>query len=317
LIITILLAQTGFLIGVSRNTLETVDEASFVSIAKTPGDWSTSADRVMEVCPPREGWSEEFIRSIYISEYWFHPPLPAYLVLPLVSLTDNIYILRIFTILLFVASIFLVYLAVKKEKGNRVALLSLIGVIGCLTLTRGASNFYYDSFMAFFFALSWYLIVVGSKWKYVSTAALVVCRIQAPIFLIPLILKDRNWKLVLPGIAFVVYYMGGWAVTSDIFWLLDFWRQQALWAVPVRMTIPYTILLVYLIPVALLSLPSLKFVRYSYPEVVAVLIPVLTYLLWGPSPHTLTILGPIIVLVTAIWVGPLVRRFDEKTKLVT
>ncbi|KKK62022.1 hypothetical protein LCGC14_3008500, partial [marine sediment metagenome] len=188
-----------------------------------------------------------------------------------------------------------------KEKGSLVALLALAGGLMALTLVRGAANFYYDAFMAFFFSLTWYLVVVRSRWKYASAAALVVCRIQAPIFLVPLVLKDRNWKLLLPVIAFMAYYVVGWIVTSNISWLVDFWRQQAQWSVPIRMTIPYSLLLVNLLPIGLVTIPSTLFLKYSYPELVAVFIPVLTYLLWGPSAHTLTILGPISTLVLSTW----------------
>jgi hypothetical protein len=155
---------------------------------------------------------------------WHHPPLPIILLIPFVHITTDVHTLRFIPILLFLVSIVLVYLSIKRTtKGVSYCIIPLIIFVD---LYKGSSYLYHDAFMTFFFALSWYLVVKGSKWKYAAVVALVVTKTPACLLLIPLILKDKNWKLGLSILALIPWYAAGVVENGSAIWLFHNWAPM-------------------------------------------------------------------------------------------
>lgn len=95
------------------------------------------------------------------------------------------------------------------------------------TAIYGTSYFYHDAFMNILLALSIYLISSKNNWKYLAITALVLTKSNAAIFLIPLALMDKNWKVILPGFGLFAYMGWTWGVTGSPLYVFEHWNTMS------------------------------------------------------------------------------------------
>ena len=145
-------------------------------------------------------------------------------------------ILRMFTILLSGASIWLVYKTMRHKVGVNVWVFALPLAFGLVLISGSAYLFYWDVFMMFFFILTLYIMEVHpkSKWKYVTACALVNTKMFLGIaFLAPLVVKAikkdwrTSWKMMLPALSILPFYIATVVVTGDPFYIITHYTAQA------------------------------------------------------------------------------------------
>lgn len=125
-------------------------------------------------------------------------------------------ILRTFSVILFLASLFIIYNLLYKKIGNS-AYFFAVPIAASYQLLFGAFLFYWDVFMMFFFILTLYLMERKSKWAYVTACLMVNTKMfVALIFILPLMAK--NWKMIFAGFAIAPWFLISWFVTGDLFY---------------------------------------------------------------------------------------------------
>jgi hypothetical protein len=125
-------------------------------------------------------------------------------------------ILRMFSIITFLLSLWLIYDLLYKKVGKN-AYFFAVPLAATYQLMLGAYLFYWDVFMMFFFVLTLYLMERKSKWAYLTACCMVNTKMFiALLFLIPLMVK--NWKMVFTGLSIVPWFIVSWFVTGDLFY---------------------------------------------------------------------------------------------------
>jgi uncharacterized membrane protein len=162
--------------------------------------------------------------------------------------------------------------------------------------------------MVFFFALSWYLVSNKSKWKYLVACLLVLSKTQAFLLLIPLVIKDRNLKLLLPVLVLLPWLIWGAVANHNLFWVMAHWSSVLntaipewgpVWGLGVFNTLVSERLFIYL----LFTLPILTVTRKNYAEVCLLVIALGLYYSWlNIDYHFLTMLV-VIPIIMATWVN--------------
>lgn len=125
-------------------------------------------------------------------------------------------ILRSFSILVFLFSMWLIYEILYKKVGKN-AIFFAVPLAASYQLLLGAFLFYWDVFMMFFFVLTWYLMDKKSKWAYLTACCMVNTKMfVALVFLIPLMVK--NWRMILCGFSILPWFGISWIVTGTPFY---------------------------------------------------------------------------------------------------
>lgn len=306
--IIIVLCILGILLGVTitqdLHTPEWSDETVMIKLAENFPTYSLTSDWVKNY-PFYNTASKNLIELEYTMPIWHHPPLATIILVPFVRFTENVYILRGVTIALFLGSLLLVYLSIKKVT-NRVWI-CFVPLLFFIHLLRGAIYLYHDAFMVFFFALTWYLVVNKSKWKYLVACLLVLTKTQAFLFLIPLVIKDRNWKMALPFFAIIPWCIWGGISNHNLFWVVYHWSNVSSTAFPewgpVFGTGVWNSLVVQRLPIYLgCTLPILLVIRKNYGEVCLLVIALGLYYSWlCIDYHFLTMLITLPIVI-ATWI---------------
>ena len=297
-------------------TPEWSDETVMIKLAQHFPDYSLSSDWVKDY-PFYNTASRQLVELEYTMPVWHHPPLATILLMPLAHLTSSVYVLRGVTIACFLGALVLVYLTIRKT--TKRAWWCLLPVLFFTNLYRGAIYLYHDAFMVFFFALTWYLVVDKSKWKYVVACLLVLAKTQAFLLLLPLAIKDKSWKLLLTSLALLPWLLWGAAVNHNLFWAVSHWSGVMSTAFPewgpvfgagVLPTLLAERLPLYL----LLTVPILTAVRRYYAEACLLVIALGLYYDWlCIDYHFLTMLVAL-PLVMATWIDRIHvgRRLNEQ-----
>ena len=208
------------------------DAEIFTRLTRELPSYSPSADWI-RIDRPDLHWSEPYMPDkifddAYEKPVWIHPPLANILAWPFVKLIKNERLLKIIPALLFLGSLYLVYLTLKNRGTKPWQLLVCFLPVPLMTTAMyGVPYFYHDAFMVPLLALSMWLISKKSNWKYLVITALVLTKTNAAIFLIPLALWDRNWRIILPGIGFFVWVGVTWLVTNNPFYIMNHWSTMS------------------------------------------------------------------------------------------
>ncbi len=217
-----------FLVNAAFTNKEMNDEYVFYRLSRQLPDMQTSVDWLFVDRPDLVLGDRQLNIQLYDIPIALHPPLANYLVWPFAQLTDSIQILRLIPIILSLVTLWLTYLIVKRRLGNSLLTLLVLSPILLFkeVLAAGGTYFYYEAFMVFFLVLTIYLSDKGSKWRYLSAAAMVLSKMPGVLFLIPLVIKERNWKMLLPGIVLLPYYVATVVITGDPLYLLSHWLDM-------------------------------------------------------------------------------------------
>lgn len=235
-----------------------MDEYAFYRLSSGLPDYSSTSDWFFidrpEVLYPSDTWAErgidreEVFRASYDTLIYTHTPLPTILVWPAVKVLDMLadegvishiedeydrreaefvtIILRFIPIVLFLLAMWLIYKLLRhKVEGS--AYWFSVPVFASLILLQGAFQFYWDSFMMFFFVLTLYLMETkpSSKWQYVAACCLVNTKLFIGIlFLLPLVIKNK--KIALAGFSILPFYIATVVVTHDPFYVFMHYLNQ-------------------------------------------------------------------------------------------
>jgi len=250
-LVLILCAIASVSLWFSEKTPIGMDEYMFYRLAGQVPDYSISKDwfykdnpGLIEGVKQWEGYDlDEALSISYDSPIFRHPPLPVYIISPLVKglnfLADKGYIdhiegdlmpgkveditriLRFFFIGLSLLAFWLIYRLVKSKIGNY-AFLAFLPIGICYLLLSGTMVAYWDAFMMFFFVLTLYLMETkpNSKWWYFTACCLVNTKMYIGlVFLIPLILENK--KVALAALSIIPYWLSTWHATGEPFWLVS------------------------------------------------------------------------------------------------
>lgn len=272
LVITIglfIFGAVGYSLGYAAlNNKEMADEYMFYKITEGLPSYSTSVDWIF-IDRPDLVFSEEsrpYYEEMYETPIWVHPPLPHYLSYPFTLITEDVRYLRFVSIALTLGILGLVYFIVRRKLSRLLTLITLMPILlfeG--VLAAGGTYFYYEAFMVFFLFLTIYLSERGSRWKYLVATAMVVSKTPAAIFLLPLIIKEKNWKFCLPGLVLVPYYLATVFVSGDFFYLLNHWvgmkvMTHGYWTTGVVPNLTGYIIDSGLIPFLIMTIPGIVLV---------------------------------------------------------
>ena len=173
----------------------------------------------------------------YEGEVWGHPPMGNLLVWPLTKAVGNfierIWIYRVFYGIIMLVTIGLLADVIRRKFGYLVASFALLPLLIAPSLLQAGIYVYHDAAMCLFLALSIWLIEVRpeSKWKYVTATAMVLSKIYAGMFLVPLALLywNKNWKVILCGLGLVPFLVYAWVVTGDPLYIVSHWSAANAW----------------------------------------------------------------------------------------
>lgn len=218
------------------------DSYVFTRITEELPSYSTSSSWI-RVDRPDLHWEEDYIpdkifEDAYERPIWIHPPLANILAWPFVKLVqltspsriigpDNERLLKVVPIIFFLLSLYLIGLTLRKTLKPWQILVCLSPIPIMTTALYGVPYFYHDSFMVLLLTLSIWLISKKSRWKYLVITLLVLTKSNAAIFLIPLAIWDRNWKIMLPGFGFLAYMGLTWSVTGHPLYVFEHWSTMS------------------------------------------------------------------------------------------
>jgi len=186
------------------------DEYVFYRLAQAFPDYSSHSSWIKEFHPsdyatmPEEYWQEGYDLPI-----WSHPPL-GILLAKLTTLPPRY--LKVLSALTFLISLGLVYVSAWS-----ILLPALLP-----QATVGATFHYHDTYMILLLALTLYLARKNSPWVYLTASLLVLTKLPAIAFLIPLALY-RGWKVLLAGLAITPYIIATYLLSGDPLYLLHHW----------------------------------------------------------------------------------------------
>lgn len=214
------------------------DEYVFYKVSRELPAYSSSANWILVDNPDfitlksEQVWGRDIIVKVYKLAYekpvWVHPPLDSVLVYPFVKITDNIKDLRAIPITLTIGSLILLFLILRRRLSPILAAITISPVLLFDEITMfGGIYFYHEAFMLFFLILTIYLSEVKSRWKYVAGAALALSKLPAVAFLLPLMIKDRDWKYLLSATVIIPYWIATWVVGGSPFYLINHWLAMS------------------------------------------------------------------------------------------
>lgn len=177
---------------------------------------------VMLTCEPTKD-ELLFYGVVKTLQVWVHPPLANLILWPFAQLTDNIKLLRLIPVTLTMSSLLLAFLIVRRRLNPFLALLSIAPILLYRQVIAGGAFFWNEAFMLFFLMLAIYLT---GRWKYVAACALVLSKLPGILFLLPLAVKDKDWKFLLPGSILAVFAVALWSVGSSPLGLFASWTYK-------------------------------------------------------------------------------------------
>jgi len=242
-----------------------MDELVFIRLSQNLPNYSTTTEWFEEYPEvkwdipeymPQDIWSRAYDKPI-----WTHPPLASFVVYPLVRLTENIHILRILSVMLLALNLALVSLLLARRAGY-VLLIAFFVPFLSAGLFAGSYWFYYEPFMLTLFLLTLVLQEFnrGGNLKFVTASAMVLSKLPAVLYLLPLALKDKRFALC--SLVLLPYLASTWLTTGNPFYLIEHWTWQRLYyAQPhvVNFVIPNALSLIAwwgLVPYAILTVPG-------------------------------------------------------------
>jgi len=183
-------------------------------------------------------------RNNYDTPAYVHIPLANYLMYPLVRgvnfLADEgviphiedtesrdsaepiTIILRIVPIILFMASMWLIFRLLHHKVGASAYLFFVPGLFSIQGVYM-QYTFYWDSFMWFFLILTLYLMETrpNSKWVFIAACCLANTKqVAGLLLLIPLAIQNR--KIILAALSTLPYYIATGLIAHDFFWIFNF-----------------------------------------------------------------------------------------------
>lgn len=184
---------------------------------ETTGGWLTE-----DVAPNAQGVDRPAIYlfdQAYTTPIWIHPPIANYIAYPIAMLFDDvaeqIQWLRLFDVVIIILTVVLFLDVIRRITNPYVAAISVLPMtVGRLLLANGIM-FYNDLFMWLFFALTLWVITRNphSKWIILLSLVTVLCKMNALILLVPILLYlnyQTKDKIVIAkvGIVSVVGFVG-------------------------------------------------------------------------------------------------------------
>jgi len=152
----------------------------------------------------------------------------------LLQAEDITKVLRFIPILLFIASMGMIFKLMYRKVGIYACLFAMPVATGA-AMMAGNYLFYWDAFMMFFFVLTLYIMEVhpNSKWKYVTACCLINTKLFIGfVFLAPLVVHAlvtnwrTGWKMALPALAIVPHYLMTVWVTKDWLYVVTHYTAQ-------------------------------------------------------------------------------------------
>lgn len=174
----------------------------------------------------------------YETEVWGHPPMANIIVYPLVKtvgeFVERIWVYRLFYAVLMLVTVGLIVDVIRRKFGWLVTSFTMLPVVISQYLVMAGIYVYHDGVMCLFLALSIWLIEVKpeSKWKYATGTAVVLTKIYATAFLLPLALLyyKKNWKMILCGFGLVPFLTYQWIVTGNPTYIFsEHWTLSNQW----------------------------------------------------------------------------------------
>jgi hypothetical protein len=221
---------------------------------------------------------------------------------------------RIIPLVLFIITMWLVFLILERKVGNYVYLY-FAPLLGSSAILSAVPYFYWDIFMWFFMVLTLYLMERNSKWAYLTACLMVNTKITIGLLLlIPFIIKNR--KMVFCALSLIPFYLATVFITHDIFWIFthlggttgayswvySFWDSKYIWV----FGLPFY---------GILTLPILFYFK-KYPVYASMYLITVIYG-WGLGITSTKMVGMLIsgTLVFPIWANE-VKLFEKLGRFV-
>jgi len=198
------------------------DELVMVGVAKRFPDYHT------ELLDYTAGQDLDFVNKnyehyslVYDVEFYCHPPIAVILSYPLVRITDNLKLLRIFSWLVFSLTIAALFYLLYEERKEWLYLVlpAVVMLLGFGIICNATNTFYHDTFMLAFLTGSIFLWRFRDgkyrKFSYITLALMVNCKIYAFLFLIPFMFQER--KVILLSLTLLPYFIWAYFSTGNFF----------------------------------------------------------------------------------------------------
>lgn len=225
-----------------NNSIMGNDEYFFYRVTMNLPCYDTTVEWLREDCSPNPNTISDDAVDIYARAYtkpvWVHPIVANYIAYPIAMLFDDvanqIQLLRLVDMAFIVVTVLLFLDVIRRHTNQYVAAFSVIPMMfGRLLLANGIM-FYNDLFMWFFFALTIWVITVSpySRWVMALALVTVLCKMNAPLLLAPILLylyyrtKSRAVVAtvgVVSAIAFAGYMVFQAVAAGDALYIFRHW----------------------------------------------------------------------------------------------
>lgn len=232
------------------------DEFVFLKITSNLPDYSSTKEWLNGYEMFSIDLNDEFSDAAYTTRVWGHPPMASIIVYPMTQVVtdfiNQIWAYRLVYAMLMLITVGLIADVIRRKFGYAVASLALLPMLLSQYLVAAGIYVYHDAAMCLFLVLTIWLMEVKpkSKWKFVAAMAMVLSKIYAVVFVLPLALlyysvkKDkadfiRMFACSLSLVPFLVYQ---WAVTGNALYIFsEHWliSNQWNWETFRVITLPY------------------------------------------------------------------------------
>ena len=220
------------------------DEYIFLRITNNLPEYSSDKEWLNDY----NGYSIDLDNKLYDFAYtakvWGHPPAANLLALPIVKIVgdfnNSIWVYRLLYVFLMLITVGLLIDVIRRRFGYAVASFALIPMLLSQHLIMAGIYVYHDAAMCLFLALTIWIIEVKpkSKWKFVAASAMVLTKIYAVAFILPLALlyynvnKDKAdmYRMFACALSLGLFLIYQWIVTGQMLYIFtEHWLLSNSW----------------------------------------------------------------------------------------
>jgi len=220
------------------------DEYMFLRITDNLPNYSTDKEWLSKANGFSLNLEDKFYDAAYTTKVWGHPPAANVIMYPLVksigNFIDKIWVYRLAYAILMIITVGLLADVIRRKFGYAVASIALIPMLLSQNLVMAGIYVYYDAAMCLFLALTIWLIEVKpkSKWKFAAASTMVLTKIYAAVFILPLALlyysinknKADFTKMFLCCLSLIPFLIYQWAVTGQLLYIFtEHWLLSNSW----------------------------------------------------------------------------------------
>lgn len=209
------------------------DEYVFLKITSNLPDYSSTSNWLSGYSEFNTDLDSKFYDAAYTTEVWGHPPMANIIMYPMTQIADDfinqIQTYRLVYGIFMLITVGLLADVIRRRFGYLIASIALVPMLLSQYLVMAGIYVYHDAAMCMFLALTIWIIEVKpkSRWKFVTAMAMVLTKIYAVAFIIPLALlyygvnknKMDMGRILACSLALIPFLIYQWALTGELLYI--------------------------------------------------------------------------------------------------